>query len=295
MIGLDVISGFLGAGKTTLANALLAHYLKAGERAVYIVNELGETDTDAELIRSEGFTAMELVGGCVCCTLRTNLLQALPEVIKTFKPTKIVFETSGIFIYDQFESVLQDEFLRTRCRVERTVAVVDSLNVQRRTQLAGNFIENQMKNASVIVLSKLERFGGDLDELLCDVKTITPGVPIIARRWDEAGFLGDFLAASGDHVWVSGHGHAHLDAVTLEMGDGLTRTAYERFVEALLSGEHGELLRVKGALVIDGEAQHLDIAGSDVVLKPARPQERTRLTFIGHGFTEASLRGLLSS
>ena len=102
MIELDVISGFLGAGKTTLSNILLARYLKAGERAVYIVNEFGETDTDAGLLRSEGFTAVTLPNGCICCTLRTEMVLALRGVINTFAPTKIVFETSGIFIYDRF-------------------------------------------------------------------------------------------------------------------------------------------------------------------------------------------------
>lgn len=294
MIELDVVSGFLGAGKTTLVNMLLKRYLDAGERAVFIVNEFGEVDTDAALIRGEGFTAIELAGGCVCCTLRVNLVTSLHEVIETFQPTRIVFETSGIFVYDQFENVLRDDFLKDRCRVRRTVAVADSLNIQRRTALAGSFIENQMKNASVIVLSKLERFSGDVDDLVCDIKAIAPKAAVLACRWDEAHFLDAFLNAGQeeDRVYINGHGHAHFDAVTVDV-KSMGRADCDRFIAVLISGEAGEFLRVKGAVRIDGKNCRLDIAGSDVLVRPARESEPQRLTFIGHGFSRESVMRLL--
>jgi G3E family GTPase len=294
VVELDVISGFLGAGKTTLANMLLKRYIGEGERAVFIVNEFGEVDTDATLIRGEGFTAIELVGGCVCCTLRVNLVTSLREVIETFQPTKIVFETSGIFVYDQFESVLRDEFLKNRCRVRRTVAVADSLIIQRRTALAGSFIENQMKNASVIVLSKLERFSGDVDGLVCDIKAIAPKAIVLAYNWDDKDFLDVFLSAGQEegHAYVGGHGHAHFDAVTLDTKD-MSQAGYERFIAAVLSGKSGDFLRVKGAVRIDGKVWRLNIAMGDVVLQPARESEPERLTFIGNGFSQTSVIALL--
>ncbi len=258
MIEMDVISGFLGAGKTTLANALLAHYVNAGEKAVYIVNEFGETETDADLVRSEGFHAVTLPNGCICCTLRADLLLALREVIAAFTPTKIVFETSGIFVYDQFEDILRDEYLRTRCRVRRTVAVADSLNIQKRVLMAGSFVGNQLKNASVIVISKLERFTGDLDGLVCDLKAISPSAALLARRWDEDGFIEAFLdvGSDEDRVRVSGHGHEHFDAVTVDIDSVFTQESFERFLQGVLSGRLGEFLRVKGAVLIDGK-RHL--------------------------------------
>lgn len=295
MIELDVISGFLGAGKTTLANILLAHYIQAGEKAVYIVNEFGEEDTDAGLMRSEGFTAVTLPNGCICCTLRTEMVLALHDIINKLSPDRIVFETSGIFIYDRFEDVLKDDFIRKHCRIRRTVAVADSLNIQKRALLAGSFIENQLKNSSVIVVSKLERFTGDLSELICDLKAVAPNAALVARRWDEDGFTGDLLNAGGDgeRVWVSGHGHAHFDAVTITPENEFTAEGYDRFIARLTSGKLGEFLRVKGVVVVDGLPQRLNIAMDDVVLQPARAHEEPRLTFIGRGFNKASVRHLL--
>ena len=295
MIELDVVSGFLGAGKTTLANILLSHYIKDGERAVYIVNEFGETDTDAELMRSEGFSAVTLSNGCICCTLRIELTLALHDIIKKLSPDRIVFETSGIFIYDRFEDVLKDEFIRNHCRIRRTVAVADSLNMQKRALLAGSFIENQLKNSSVVVLSKLERFTGDLGELICDLKAVAPQAALVARRWDEEGFLSDFLNAEsdGEHVWMSGHGHSHFDVVTLKPEAEFTANSYERFIERVQSGRLGEFLRIKGVVIMEGQPQRLNIALDDVVLQPARSHEEPRLTFIGRGFNKASVRHLL--
>ncbi len=297
MIKMDVISGFLGAGKTTLANILLAHYINAGEKAVYIVNEFGETDTDAELLRSEGFTAVTLPNGCICCTLRIEMTLALHDVIKKLSPDRIVFETSGIFIYDRFEDVLKDEFIRDHCRVRRTITVADSLNMQKRALLAGSFIENQLKNASVIVVSKLERFEGDIDGLVCDLKAIAPRAALVARRWDEEGFADAVLSAESDQdrVWVSDHGHAHFDVVTDKPHHDFTEASYARFIERILFGSMGEFLRVKGVVVVDGHKRRLNIAGDDVVLEPARAHEEPRLTFIGRGFNKVSVRHLLQS
>jgi len=73
MIKLDIISGFLGAGKTTFCNKILRHYLDCGLRPVFIVNEFGKTSLDAEIIKADGFDALEIEGGCICCTLKDDI------------------------------------------------------------------------------------------------------------------------------------------------------------------------------------------------------------------------------
>ena len=73
MINIDIVSGFLGAGKTTFANMLLRYYINSGLRPVYIVNEFGKTGLDAEIIKADGFEAVEIEGGCICCTLEDDI------------------------------------------------------------------------------------------------------------------------------------------------------------------------------------------------------------------------------
>ena len=282
MIEIDIISGFLGAGKTTFANMLLKRYLADNKRAVYIVNEFGQTSLDAELIRGEGFQALPLPGGCICCTLKGELTQALKEIIRTFEPDKIVFETSGIFVFNQFEDILKDDFLCGCCRIRRAVIIVDSVNYKKAGLVAGSFIENQIKNASVIALSKLERFQGDVNEIICDLKNVNPKAVVVARQWHEQGFLDSVLAVEGQELGCAfGHNHAHMNAETLHMDRDYSWEEYDRFIQSVVSGECGEILRVKGFIRIDGESYLLNIAMQDVMLKKSPAYCDATMTFIG--------------
>ncbi len=295
MIEIDVISGFLGAGKTTLANRLLSHYAAVQERAVYIVNEFGQTGMDAELIRGAGFQAIALSGGCICCTLRSELTLALKQIIETFAPARIVFETSGIFVFNQFEDVLKDEFLWTRCIIRRAVVVYDSLSGRSAGMVAGSFVENQIKNASVIVVSKLERFEGDTAEIVCDLKNVNPDAAVIARLWHESGFLDDVLAVGGrrkEHAF--GHSHAPMDTVTLPMEKDLSRQAFDGFIRRIVAGECGRVYRVKGYLRIEGIRYLLHIAMRDVVTEAAPQSGENRMTFIGSDLDITLLKQLCS-
>ena len=294
MIEVDVISGFLGAGKTTLANRLLCRYAADNERAVCIVNEVGQTSLDAELIKNAGFEAVAMPGGCICCTLKGELTLALKEVIRSFKPTKIVFETSGIFVFNEFEDILKDEFLQTHCNIKRTIIVYDSLNGKSAGLVAGSFIENQIKNASVIVVSKLERFAGDAAEIICDLKNVNPAAAVIARPWHEDGFMDDVLA-TGEQARPSafGHSHARMDSVTLVMEKSLTHQAYNKLVRNIVSGEYGHIIRVKGYVQKEGLRFLLNIVMQDVVLKAAHHVGENKMTFIGSHLDKTRLAQLI--
>jgi G3E family GTPase len=296
MIKIDVISGFLGAGKTTFANMLLSHYATKKERAVYIVNEFGQTSIDAELMQGAGFQAVALPGGCICCTLKGELTLALKEIIQTFEPSRIIFETSGIFVFNQFEDILQDEFLRKHCVIRRAVVIVDSLSYKSAGLIAGSFIENQIKNASVIVVSKLERFEGDAAEMVCDLKNVNPKAIVVAKQWSEDGFLDSVLVSKGQGLGCAfGHGHAHMDAVTLPIDKNLDWQVYDRLIQRIISGEFGKILRVKGFLQIEGVWYLLNIAMRDVVLKQTAQCGEARMTFIGNHLDKTQFEQLLTA
>ena len=297
MTQLFVISGFLGAGKTTFANKLLSHFAAQGERAVYIVNEFGETDMDAALMRHEGFEAVTLANGCICCSLKNELVVSLKEIIRTFEPTKIVFETSGIFVFDAFEDILKDEYLRAHGRIRSKITIVDSLCYKDTQLLAGSFAENQIKNASVLIVSKLERFSGDITEILCDLKRINKDAAIIACPWDEPKFTRRAVSAAESSVNLpstTGHAHAHVDTGTLCPPD-LSREVYAQFISRIVSGEYGTFLRVKGHIDIEGQTHLLNIAHSDVVLKKQKYRQPPLLVLIGADFDQQILGRLLAN
>lgn len=296
MTQLFVISGFLGAGKTTFANKLLSHFAAQGERAVYIVNEFGETDMDASLMRHEGFEAVTLANGCICCSLKNELVVSLKEIIRTFEPTKIVFETSGIFVFDAFEDILKDEYLRAQCDIRSKITIVDSLCHKETQLLAGSFAENQIKNASVLIVSKLERFSGDITEILCDLRRINSDAAIIACPWDEPEFTRRAVSAVESSVNLpstKGHAHAHVDTGTLCPPD-LSREAYAQLISRIVSGDDGTYLRVKGYISIEGQTHLLNIAQSDVVLEKQKYRQPPLLVLIGTGISQQTLGGLVT-
>ncbi len=187
MVYLDIISGFLGSGKTTFANTLLDFYIKVGEKPVYIVNEYGEAGLDAEIMRTEGFRAVELTNGCICCTLKGEMVRAIGEIIEQFSPTRIVFEPSGIFMFDSFFDILEKKGLQGKCAIGNIVTVIDGVNYRPARLVFGNFIYNQIQSAPVLFLSKMDKLGEDADltELLCDVKNINPNAVIVNQKYDE--------------------------------------------------------------------------------------------------------------
>ena len=128
MVQIDMISGFLGAGKTTFANRILDYYAKKGFHPVYIVNEFGETRLDADIMEKEGFTSVEIRGGCVCCTLKGDIEIAITKVIEQYHPTHIVFEPSGVFVFNNFFEVLNSDMLRNKCEIGNVITIVDSVN-----------------------------------------------------------------------------------------------------------------------------------------------------------------------
>jgi len=290
MIDIDIITGFLGAGKTTFANLLLNYYLSKNEKAVFIVNEFGQTALDAELIQKEGFEAVALSNGCICCTLKNSLLVSLREIVRSFSPTKIVFETSGIFIFDQFMDTLQDEVLKTQCRLNSAITMIDSINYTKSMLLAGGFISNQIKNSSLLVVSKLERFSGDVEGIIADLKQANPKAGLVTMPWDAPGFIENVLANNkAADPGFSEHSHALVDSLTIRSEKDFFADEFRTLQNRILAGEFGSVFRVKGYMRIGGEVCLINISMNDVVLKREERSAQLLITFIGDGLDKANL------
>jgi len=289
---LDIISGFLGAGKTTFVNKLLRRYIDSGLKPVCIVNEFGQTGLDAQIIEASGFSAIELEGGCICCTLKDDIATAIMQVIDIFSPTNIVFEPSGIFIFDNFFDILKSQELLGRCEIGSVITVVDSVNFSFAKALYGSFIYNQIKNSPAIVLSKLEKpEHQNVDELICDIKNINPDVYVTSKvweEWDSADFdaLLNRGAPTEEH---HAHHHSHLHSVTVNPTESFTKEKLDSLIEDCKSGKFGEICRAKGILDVDGERILLNIAMKDVTITPFRGTNPQTLTFIGETVNEEEI------
>ena len=121
----DLVSGFLGAGKTTLISRYAAFRIKQGERVAIIENEFGEMGIDGELLKDAGLTVTEIVNGCICCTMKDDLTSTLQSMCGDNPPDRVIIEPTGIFIIESISEILD---IRRSCTNEMNMG----MNVHRR-------------------------------------------------------------------------------------------------------------------------------------------------------------------
>ncbi len=154
MIKVDVVSGFLGAGKTTLVKKLLASC--QDEKVVLIENEFGEIGIDGDLIERDGFDVFEISSGCICCIMKKDFVAVLQRIIDEFKPDRIMIEPTGISILSDIIEILQLPEFSGVCEINSLITVVDSVHFLDQREVFGEFFEDQIMNASLLVLSKTQ-------------------------------------------------------------------------------------------------------------------------------------------
>ena len=158
---IDIVSGFLGAGKTTLIKKLLADAL-AGTKVVLIENEFGEIGIDGGFLQDAGVTVNEMNSGCICCTLVGDFTKALKKVMDDFAPDRILIEPSGVGkLSDVAKAVERVE----GAQIGAKVTVVDAGKAKMYAHNFGEFFNDQVANADLIVLS---RTGGMKEQKLLD-------------------------------------------------------------------------------------------------------------------------------
>lgn len=225
MTKIDIISGFLGAGKTTLIKKLLEEGLK-GEKLVLIENEFGEIGIDGGFLKDAGVQITEMNSGCICCSLVGDFGTALKEVIDKYAPDRIIIEPSGVgklsdvikAVTDVMESETADIILNS------TTAVVDGLKTKMYMKNFGEFFNNQVESAGTIVISRSQKMPeAKMAECVGLLKEHNPNATIITTPWEDinglqivaamekSGSLAEELLAEEDVCPECGHHHHDHD------------------------------------------------------------------------------------
>lgn len=175
-----VVSGFLGAGKTTLVKHLIADAQQHGLKLAVVSNEFGELGIDRALLQEEGGPGyVELEGGCVCCQLSGELLNTLQNLWETIHPDRVVVETSGVALPFETLMTFWREPLTEWVGESLAVVVVNAEQVAEGRDLEGTF-EQQVASADLLVLNKLDLVGeNSLASLEGKLESMAPGAPVI--------------------------------------------------------------------------------------------------------------------
>ena len=155
MTKIDVISGFLGAGKTTFIKKLLDEAL-SGEKVVLIENEFGEIGIDAGFLKDAGIQIREMSQGCICCSLVGDFETALKEVIETYSPDRVIIEPSGVGKLSDVMKAVQDASANLSVQLNSAVTIVDANKCRMYMKNFGEFFNNQVQFAGTVVLSRTD-------------------------------------------------------------------------------------------------------------------------------------------
>lgn len=184
MTKIDIFSGFLGAGKTTLIKKLIAEAY-TGEQLVLIENEFGEIGIDGGFLQEAGINITEMNSGCICCSLVGDFGKALRQVMDTYHPDRILIEPSGVGKLSDVIRAVQD-LQMPDVVLNGFTTVVDAAKAKMYMKNFGEFFNNQVEHASAIILSRTGGMKQDkLDACVALLREKNPTATIVTTPWDE--------------------------------------------------------------------------------------------------------------
>ena len=185
MTKIDIISGFLGAGKTTLIKKMIEEVFQ-GQKIVLIENEFGEVGIDGGFLKDAGIEITEMNSGCICCSLVGDFDKNLKEVLEKFQPDRIMIEPSGVGkLSDVMKSVIDLEKERD-VKLNALVTVVNAAKALKQMKAFGEFFNNQIEFATTIVLSRTQNVSQDKLELCVkQIQALNDKAAVITTPWDD--------------------------------------------------------------------------------------------------------------
>ena len=186
MTKIDIVSGFLGAGKTTLIKKLLAEAFQ-GEKLVLIENEFGEISIDGGFLKESGVQISEMSSGCICCSLVGDFNKALKDVHQQFAPDRILIEPSGVGKLSDVIVAVQNTVKDVPdMKLNSFVTVADATKVKVYMKNFGEFYNNQIESAGTIILSRTQRLNQEkLEAAVALLREKNPNAAILTTPWDE--------------------------------------------------------------------------------------------------------------
>lgn len=308
-IPVTIISGFLGAGKTTLVNHLLAQSDAASTGV--IVNEFGQQGVDGELIYAEEKAVIEIRNGCVCCTVRADLVEGVRQMLRQddYAINRLIVETSGLADPGPvLQTFLADADLLQQVYLESVITVVDAVNVHRLEH--DDIAAEQIAFSDLIVLNKAELADQTrLENVKARLRTLNPTarilpashaqLPLDALIGQQRFSLSDILEIEPG-LLTEEHDHEHdssIQSCSVHCDGDIDPTLFNRWINRLVAEQGEQLMRTKGILSFPGEARqfyfhsvHMLVEARPGKLWPRDNKRSNVLVAIGRHLDEVALR-----
>ena len=322
MTKIDIISGFLGAGKTTLIKKLLSEAFQS-EKVVLIENEFGEIGIDGGFLKEAGVEITEMNSGCICCSLVGDFGTALEKVINDYHPDRVIIEPSGVGKLSDVIRAVEGVAEKVDITLNSYTAVVDGQKCKMYMKNFGEFFNNQIEYARTIILSRTQKMNEEkLAQCIAMIKEHNDKATIVTTPWDDINGVkilnamekeNDFVLKlmeeehehhhhehdhEHEHHHHHDHGHHHADEIFTswgqETGKKYDREQMRMTLDVLAhTQEYGSVLRAKG-MVPDTEGGwiYFDLVPGEFELRDGEADVTGRLCVIGSELKEDELAQL---
>lgn len=290
-----VISGFLGAGKTTFITEMAR---RCRQKFVVMENEMGAVGVDGGFLSSslgDGIEVWEMTQGCICCSMKSDFATSVLTIENALQPEYLLVEPTGVGMLGRIMDNL-GKIAYERIEILSPITILDSLNCRQSAQEFPELFADQLASAGTVVFSKAEHLPSEEKAALeALVRTYAPSADIVSQPY------GQQAAAWWDGLWrkaVDGTLLKEEPADTIDLGLSIASLAQPRmaspaalaaFLEALLRGGFGHIVRAKGNVMVGGYLLRFDVAGGQYCIAGAEEGEEAKAVFIGKNVDKTAL------
>ena len=323
MTKVDIISGFLGAGKTTFIKLLIENVF-AGEKLVLIENEFGEIGIDGGFLKDAGIEITEMKSGCICCTLVGDFSRALQKVIEEYHPDRVLIEPSGVGKLSDVARAVERVKKEAEIEIDGRITIVDGKKAKMYLENFGEFYRDQVAYADTIVMSRTQLMEAHkIEECVKVLREENKEAAIISTPWDKLSREAIEHALSSDsqlegifeeeecpvcghhhhgeechHGHHHHHEHHHADEVFTSWGQETAHKYTEEELDFLLKAlseteGYGTILRAKGIIEMEnGTWKQFDLVPQEYEVRESTADYAGRLCVIGTDLNEEELMRL---
>ena len=325
MTKVDIISGFLGAGKTTFIKLLIENVF-AGEKLVLIENEFGEIGIDGGFLKDAGIEITEMNSGCICCTLVGDFSKALRKVIEEYHPDRVLIEPSGVGKLSDVSKAIEHVKKEADIEIEGRITIVDGKKAKMYLKNFGEFFKDQVAYANTIVVSRTQMMEDhSIEECVKMLREENKEASIISTSWDKLSKEAIEHALSPNtqlegifeeekcpvcshehhHEGACGcghehhhHHHHHADEIFTSWGQETAHKYTEEELDFLLKAlseteGYGTILRAKGIVEMEnGSWKQFDLVPQEYEVRESTADYTGRLCVIGTDLKEDELTKL---